>query len=172
MEIVLYPDPRLTAKNAELASFDREAERRVMEMLKLNAALDGAGIAAPQSGWNVRLFVLTVPAAAEGDGRTRIVWNPSVETSGEIVLMREGCLSFPGVSAQIPRFSRARLVGQTPEGPIDEVFVGFGAQAVQHEMDHLDGTLFITKMSEADRLLNKPILEALEARAKRVGIRP
>ena len=169
MQILLYPDERLTAKAVELKEYTPETSRLVAEMLRLTSTRDGAGLAAPQVGWSARLFILSAPAAGDRDPKTRIVWNPSIETSGDLVPMGEGCLSFPGVWAEIQRWTRVRLLGQTPEGPIDEVFIGFGAQAVQHEMDHLEGLLFLEKMTEADRRLNEPILAALREGAKRKG---
>jgi peptide deformylase len=77
--------------------------------------------------------------------------------------MMEGCLSFPKIFAPVPRWTHARLTGKTPDGPIDEIFTGLAAQAVQHEMDHLDGILFIEKMSPADRQRIAPQLRELAA---------
>lgn len=169
MEVLLYPDPRLRAKNVDLTVCTPAIAAKMADMVGKNFALGGAGLAAPQVGWNVRLFVLAAPAVGDTKAACRIVWNPQVETSGELVPMREGCLSFPKVFAEIRRWTRVRLMGQTPEGPIDEMFADFGAQAVQHEMDHLDGVLFTERMSEADRRLNRPLLKALEERAKWKG---
>lgn len=169
MEVVLYPDPRLTAKNTDLTVYTPAIAARMAEMVKKNVLLGGAGLAAPQVGWNVRLFILAVRAVGDKELTYRIVWNPAVEPSGNLVPMREGCLSFPDVFGTIRRWTKVRLMGQTPEGPIDRMFESFGAQAVQHEMDHLDGVLFTERMSEADRRLNRPLLKALEERARRRG---
>jgi peptide deformylase len=161
MEIVRYPNDLLVAKNKPLDRYTPDAAAQVVEMLKLMYRTGGVGLAAPQVGWNVRLFTLGVSAVGDPEVKHRVIWNPEIETSGELVPMREGCLSFPRIYAQIKRWTRTRLVGQTPEGPIDEVFMGLGAQAIQHEMDHLDGILFIEKMTPADRQLNDAAIRTL-----------
>ena len=166
MDLVLYPDPRLTAKNGDLMEYTPNVALRMAEMVKKNLQLGGAGLAAPQVGWNVRLFVLSAPAVGDTSVIHRIIWNPTVETSGELVPMREGCLSFPRIWAEIRRWTKVRLLGQTLEGPVDLPLEGLGAQAVQHEMDHLDGILFIERMTDADRRLNRAGIRALEERGR------
>ena len=164
MELVLYPSDVLVSKNLAVSSYSLDVAAHVREMFEMMASLDGAGLAAPQVGWNVRLFILGVPGPKDGEAVQRVVWNPAIHNSGDLVPMDEGCLSFPGIFAKIPRWTRTRLLGQTPEGPIDEVFTGFAAQAVQHEMDHIDALLFIEKMSPADRQRVAPALRELAAR--------
>lgn len=161
MEIVLYPSDVLVAKNKPFGKYTSEDAARVVEMLKLMYQTGGVGLAAPQVGWNVRLFTLGVSAANDPEPKHRVIWNPEVEVSGEQKPMIEGCLSFPRISATIVRWNRVRLKAQTPEGPMDEIFVGLGAQAIQHEMDHLEGILFIEKMTPADRQRNDPAIRAL-----------
>ncbi len=161
MELVIYPSNHLVAKNQRIEAWTPDIAAQVAEMRKVMDQADGIGIAAPQVGWNVRLFILGVPGPKDGETVHRVVWNPEVETSGDMVPMMEGCLSFPGIRAPIPRWTRARLRGRTPEGVIDEVFAGIGAQAVQHEMDHIDSLLFIEKMSPADRMRIAPVLREL-----------
>jgi peptide deformylase len=81
--------------------------------------------------------------------------------------MPEGCLSFPGMNAIIQRHEEVRLVGEAPEGHVDEVLEGFNAQVVQHEMDHLEGILFVDRMTPADLRRNALALRGLEERWKR-----
>lgn len=164
MELAIYPSDFLVSRNQPIATFDAAVAARVKDMVEVMVASNGAGLAAPQVGWNVRLFILGVPGPNDGEAIERVVWNPTIQTSGDLVLMEEGCLSFPQIFARIPRWTRARLQGQTPEGAFDEVFTGFAAQAVQHEMDHLDGLLFIEKMSPADRQRIAPALRELAGR--------
>lgn len=163
MNILRYPDPRLAAKNAPLGAWTPAAAANVEEMFKSMAAVDGVGLAASQIGWNVRLFIMAIMDKEAGETTQTIVFDPVVEYSGEERFVMEGCLSLPGISGRIRRWTRARLTGQTPNGPIDEVMDGLAAQAVQHEMDHLDGILYIEKMTSADRHLVEPQLKALEA---------
>jgi len=164
MELITYPSNHLVMKNQRVEGWTPDVAERVAMMWKAMERADGIGLAAPQVGWNVRLFILGVPGPNDGDVVHRVLWNPEVQTSGDLVPMMEGCLSFPGIRANIPRWTRARLVGWTPEGPIDEVFAGLAAQAVQHEMDHIEGLLFIEKMTPADRQRIAPVLRDLAER--------
>lgn len=161
MEILKYPDEHLVALNVAFAKWMPEAAAKVEEMFRLTAAVGGVGLAAPQVGWNVRLFILAVPEK-DGSLLRRVVFNPKVETGGARMWFDEGCLSFPGIYARIERWAEARLVGETPEGPIDETFGGMAAQAVQHEIDHLEGLLFIERMTPASRRRNDPYIKELE----------
>lgn len=163
-ELVLYPSNHLVAKNQPILAYTADVAEHVAEMWKIMAKDDGIGLAAPQIGWSVRLFILGVPGPNDGEVVHRVVWNPEVEHSGDRVPMKEGCLSFPKIFADITRWTRTHLVGQTPEGKIDEVFTGLAAQAVQHEMDHLDGILFIERMTPADRRMNDKAIRALADR--------
>jgi peptide deformylase len=160
MELVVYPSDYLVAHNQKIDVYTPDIKARVSQMWEVMEKSDGVGLAAPQVGWNVQLFILGVPDRS-GEMIHRVVWNPRVETFGDQVPMFEGCLSFPGIRAQIKRWTHARLVGMTPEGPLDETLFGLAAQAAQHEADHLDGLLFIERMTSADRQKAEPILRAL-----------
>lgn len=166
MEILYYPDPSLTFPNNLLGTWSEESAKKVEEMRFLLMKTNGAGLAAPQVGWNVRLFILSI-AGNKGETLERIVFDPVMTLLGSKVRMEEGCLSFPHVWATIERYDRVRLEGKTPDGPLDEILVGFEAQAIQHEMDHLDGILFIERMTPADRQKNAPAIRELEELWKR-----
>jgi len=166
MEILSYPDPKLRARNEALGKWSAETEEKVRRMREILSRVRGAGLAAPQVGWNVRLFILQAAGGA-AETRERVIWNPVMTPLGNFRLMNEGCLSFAGIFANIPRVDRVRLTGETPDGPIDEILIGFEAHAVQHEMDHLEGVLFIDKMSPAERKLNDPMIKQLEERWRR-----
>lgn len=159
MELAIYPSDYLVSKNTKIEKYTPLVAEQVEQMWAVMEATDGVGLAAPQVGWNVQLFIMGIPTA--GEMVRRVVWNPTVETFGDQVSMMEGCLSFPGIRAQIKRWTHARLIGQTVDGAIDEVLVGLAAQAAQHEMDHLEGLLFIERMSPADRQRNEPLIRAL-----------
>lgn len=164
MELVIYPSDVLVAKTKPIDAYTPDVASRVKEMFDIMAQHEGAGLSAPQVGWSARLFIIGISGPNDREQVSRVVWNPSIETSGDMVLMEEGCLSFPNIFARVPRWTRTRLIGMTPSGPLDEVFTGFAAQAVQHEMDHLEGNLFIEKMSPADRQRIAPDLRELASR--------
>jgi peptide deformylase len=103
---------------------------------------NGVGLAAPQVGWNVRLFVMNPDQRTFRPQEQRVFWNPAiVERLGERRWKREGCLSLPRVFGDIERWDVVRLKAMTPAGPIDEFFSEFAGEIVQHEVDHLDGKL-------------------------------
>lgn len=166
MEILLYPDPRLTAPNAPIGEWSSDLEKKTDDMRRLLTRLRGAGLAAPQVGWNVRLFILSIPV--EGViKKGRVIFDPVMTPIGDPHPMDEGCLSFPGIFGAIPRYDSVHIVGRTPEGPIDEEVNGFEAHAVQHEMDHLNGILFTEKMTPAELKLNSGFIRQLEENWRR-----
>lgn len=169
MEILLYPDPRLIDANAPITEYTSEMAEKVKEMFDLMYKTDGLGLAAPQVGWNVQLFVLNLtPKDKTGE---RVYWNPKITNSGDQVLDIEGCLSFPNMAAKIKRFEQTEMTAQTPTGAVTETFTDLGARAIQHEMDHLDGMLFIDRMTPADQRKNAYTLKQLRYRiAAKVGL--
>lgn len=141
--ILLDPDPRLRLPNMDVTETWDELEPWVRLMFKaMYRPGNGVGLAAPQMGWNVRLFVMNPDDKHFRPQEQRVFWNPEIlQEFGEQVLKKEGCLSLPGVFGHILRWPALRLRAMTPAGPIDEVFQGFPAQIIQHEMGHLDGKL-------------------------------
>lgn len=162
MNIIKYPDPRLTAKNEKIGVYTREVAAKVHDMREAMAASHGIGLAAPQIGWNVRLFVMSIDNPDTGENEETIVFDPEIEIIGEKIKLKEGCLSLPFVFGTIERSSRVRLKGKTPHGEIDQVLDGLAAHAAQHEMDHLDGILMIDRMTPADLKMAYPMIKALE----------
>jgi len=116
-------------------------------MVEAMIRASGVGLAAPQIGVSKRIIVLDL------DGEFHILINPElVETSGEVDESQEGCLSVPGVDAPVVRKRRACVRGLNLEGKEIEVRgEGLIARALQHEIDHLDGVLFIDHLSPARR---------------------
>lgn len=169
MEVLFYPDPRLVEANLPITEYTPEMAERVKEMFDLMYKTDGLGLAAPQVGWNVQLFVLNLtPRDKSGE---RVYWNPKITNLGEQILDIEGCLSFPGISAKIKRYQETVMVAETPEGKITTTFSDLGARAIQHEMDHLEGMLFIDRMTPADQRKHAYALKQLRYRiAAKVGL--
>ncbi len=142
-------DPRLLRRAVELSSFDTPVlHALIADMRDTMQALDGAGLAAPQIGENLRVVIFGV----EHNPRY-----PDVEPVPDTVLINpvitplstaaeedwEGCLSVPGMRGLVPRFKNIRYQGYDEFGaPIDRTVSGFHARVVQHECDHLDGILY------------------------------
>ncbi len=159
MRIVYYPDPVLQRRaDAVDLAWDGLADF-CASMLETMEAAQGVGLAGPQVGRALRLFVAAESAEAK-DGDVFI--NPKIEPFGPIVTTEEGCLSLPGIRAEIARPEFVRAWWIDPGGGEHEAeFDGLLSRIVQHEYDHLDGVLFFERMLETDRLRIRPDLEGL-----------
>lgn len=158
-ELVLFPDLRLSAPNRKISAYTGETAQRVRRMFEVMYEKKGVGLAAPQIGWNIQLFVMN--ATPEDPKGERIYWNPHLTTSGDFVDQEEGCLSAPRVWGKIKRWTEAVLTAETPDGPVIEKFEGFSAKIVQHEMDHLNGMLYFERMMPAERRRVEPDIRRL-----------
>lgn len=155
LDIVTYPDPRLKERCAPVEEITDEIRQLAADMTETMYAAPGVGLAAPQVGRSLRLLVMD-PGVQEGERNPRVLINPQLEPLGEVIVSeQEGCLSVPlGYRADVPRFSKVRLRARGLDGtPIDEELEGFPAVVLQHEVDHLDGTLFIDRVSHLRRSL-------------------
>ena len=128
---------------------------------------EGVGLAAPQIGLGIRVLVIDLDALSEKEpelkGCKKIFINARIEElSGEEVTKEEGCLSLPGIHENVKRPSRVRLKYMDENfNPHDEVFEGYKARVIQHEMDHLDGKFFIDRISSIRKQLIKGKLNAI-----------
>jgi peptide deformylase len=170
MELVLYPDPILRRVAKPLTRVDDEVRARVAEMFEIMYANRGVGLAAPQVGWSERLFVVNV--TGEPDPRfERVYINPEVTVPPggvEELTDDEGCLSIPGVHGRVARHQRVvvRALDLAAQRFEEEV-CDLDARVVQHELDHLDGILFITRLGTTDRMQSAKTLKELEKEYKR-----
>jgi len=151
-------DPRLLRVARPVERLDTpELHTLVADMFDTMAALDGAGLAAPQIGVDLRVVIFGFESNprypdAEAVPSTVLV-NPIVEPlSGAEEEGWEGCLSVPGMRGWVPRFARIRYRGVDQHGaPIDRIAEGFHARVVQHECDHLDGILYPRRIRDLSR---------------------
>ena len=150
MEVLHYPDPRLRKRGEPLDGVDDDVRSRVEEMIRLMHEEDGMGLAATQVGWPARLIVVN-PTCQQGDDRVLV--NPEIlEEEGES-FEEEGCLSLPGVKARVKRAARVRARATDLDGNVVEIDAeDLYARALQHEIDHLDGQLFIDRLSPSARM--------------------
>ena len=155
LDIVPYPDPRLKQPCEPVAEVTDEIRKLAADMLETMYAAPGVGLAAPQVGRNIRMLVMD-PAGKDEEKQPRVLINPVLELSGEdVVSEQEGCLSVPlNYRADVPRKSRVLLRATDLDGNgIEEDLTDFPAIVIQHEADHLDGILFIDKISRLRRTL-------------------
>ncbi|ANQ53679.1 MULTISPECIES: peptide deformylase [Thermosipho] len=138
MKIRLYGDPILRKKAKKVEDFEYLQSIKD-DMLKTMYIEDGVGLAAPQVGISLRFFVMD-----DGNGPLFVV-NPEIlEHSTEKEIGEEGCLSLPGIFADVERYKWVKLKFQDEYGKVQtKLFEGYSARIVQHERDHLDGILFI-----------------------------
>lgn len=162
--ILTYPDPRLREKAAPVMEITPELRARVEAMFPLMDEAKGIGLAAPQIGWSVRLFVVNV-SGNDQDGLALI--NPEiVEQGGGSWLLEEGCLSLPGIHGKVKRNKRIVVHAQDLDGNEIELEAdGMVARCILHEYDHLDGILFIDRLSPAKKQSLKRRLRVLEDEA-------
>jgi peptide deformylase len=152
--IRLLGDPVLREPAAEVTAFGPELHELVADMFETMAHADGAGLAATQVGVSERVFVADVRRDAGPEGRVALVNPRIVEASEETDREPEGCLSIPGVSDVVARPSRVTVEGLDPDGrPVRVSGSGLLARVLQHEIDHLDGVLFIDHLSPLKRRL-------------------
>lgn len=143
-----FGDPVLTTPAIEVVDFDKELRTLVADLTDTMLDAPGAGLAAPQIGVPLRVFVWDVDEALGH------LINPTLDLSDEIQEGDEGCLSFPDLVYPTPRSFRAVAKGFNMHGePIVVEGTELLARALQHETDHLNGILFIDRLSDADRKL-------------------
>ncbi|CAK7337878.1 unnamed protein product [Dovyalis caffra] len=149
LKIVEYPDPILRAKNKRIHTFDENLKKLVDEMFDVMYKTDGIGLSAPQVGMNVQLMVFN-PAGERGEGDEIVLVNPRVNKySKKTVLFNEGCLSFPGIYADVQRPESVKIDARDINGARFTVNLSdLPARVFQHEFDHLQGILFFDRMTE------------------------
>ena len=151
--VVQVGDDVLRKKCFEVTAFDDKLAALLDDMKETVRKEEGAGLAAPQVGRNIRMLVMD-DGAQEEERRPRVLINPRLTLEGEKVISKqEGCLSVPfNYRADVTRYERVRLQAQDLDGnEIDEELTDFAAIIVQHECDHLDGVLFIDHISRLRR---------------------
>jgi peptide deformylase len=150
--IVLYPNPILRKQAEAVAQGDERVKAVVQDLLDTLDSHVGVGIAAPQIGESVRIIAIDATRArrpVRNHGRLVLV-NPEIVAREGRTSFREGCMSVPDLVAQIERSERVTVAAHKPDGePLTIMAEGFEAVILQHEIDHLDGILFIDRVHSA-----------------------
>ncbi|MFP4029126.1 MAG: peptide deformylase [Candidatus Brocadiia bacterium] len=160
MELKKYPDEVLRVKCEPVREIHDEQAERMRQMLDFMYEVEGVGLAGPQVGWAERIVTIDVEQSGQGP---RIFVNPKiVEFDGESEA-EEGCLSLPGVRANVRRAERVTVSTYTLRGKKIEIEAeGLLARAWQHELDHLNGVLFIDRLEPSKVMSLKKDLRRLE----------
>ncbi|MFQ5736370.1 MAG: peptide deformylase [Thermodesulfobacteriota bacterium] len=167
--VLKYPDPFLKTKAEPVEEFDAGTEQLITDMIDTMYAAKGIGLAAVQIGVARRVIVLDVPGDDEekrerGDNLMALV-NPEIVSSDGTMVYEEGCLSVPGFTADVTRAARVVVRALDRNGrPVEIRAEGLHAVALQHEIDHLDGILFIDRLSRLKReIIKRKIKKSIES---------
>jgi peptide deformylase len=184
-EILEVPDPRLKIVSKPVETFDTELKTLVADMFETMYDAPGIGLAAIQVGVPLRLLVIDLqpddedaePEPCDHDGHhhhhqptkkePRVFVNPEIlDPAEELATYQEGCLSVPEIFAEVDRPATCRVRWQDLEGKVhEETMEGLMATCIQHEMDHLEGVLFIDHLSRLKRQMALKKLEKLRKAA-------
>lgn len=164
LPILRFPDPRLRRPCLPVTRIDDDLRQLAADMLETMYAAPGRGLAGPQVGALLRLFVMD-PTWKEGTPSPRVCLNPEiVAASDETATREEGCLSIPGVPCLVTRPAEIALRWTDLSGVVlEERLTGFAATCAQHELDHLHGRLCIDLIDEPARVAASAALSAMAA---------
>ena len=147
--ILEYPDPRLRNKAQPVTQFDADLGRIIDDMLETMYAAPGIGLAATQVDVHKRLIVIDV---SKEQNEPLVLINPEILVREGEENTEEGCLSFPGIFDEVKRAAKVRVRAQDRNGEtFERDYEGLLAVCIQHEMDHIDGKLFVDYLSELKR---------------------
>jgi peptide deformylase len=165
LEVVVYPDPILRRGGAAVTQFDASLRELAARMFEAMYAEGGVGLAAPQVALAQKLLVLN-PSGDRNDRTGELVLlNPKITRKKGRAFGEEGCLSFPGIHADVERWVDITVEYQDLDGKAQTLACsGWLARIVQHELDHLDGVLFVDRLTPADKLRVRSKLDELEQR--------
>jgi peptide deformylase len=182
LSILQYGDPILRAKGKQIEKIDDHIRELAASMIETMHAANGIGLAAQQVGEALQLTVLDIsqiedrPSTLKLNGKDvvptesmpLVLINPEIELGDETEIGTEGCLSFPEINGQIERAESTIARAQNLEGDkIEIVATGLLARAIQHEVDHLNGILFIDRMNSAAKAALSSRLKRLQKQTKR-----
>ncbi len=151
LDVVHYGDPRLEKLSEPVEDVTPEVRRFIKDMFETMYFTNGVGLSAPQVGVNSRILVIDCSGGSDRNQQIALINPVILSTDGE-QRGQEGCLSFPGLFADVTRPNIVKVKGTNPDGKEIEIEgEGLLARALHHEIDHLDGVLFIQRMKKADR---------------------
>ena len=158
-KITYYPATVLRGRAAPVEKIDDSIRRLVEKMADILVDKKGIGLAAPQAGVPLRLFIVALTGKRED---VRAYVNPTVTPHGDLDEAEEGCLSVPGIWAKIRRYKKATVTATDLDGrQFTEDAEGLYARCLQHEYDHIEGTVIVNRMGEAARIAHRRQLKKL-----------
>jgi peptide deformylase len=151
-KIVHYPHPALRHKSRPVLSIDKELHLNIGEMMELMYQAKGLGLAAPQVALPFQLLVMNISGDPKQPEREEVFLNPQIVEKKGVMVGEEGCLSFPGLYQDVRRAQTIKVQAYNLKGElVTKVVSDLEARAWQHEIDHLNGVLFIDMMGPLAR---------------------
>jgi len=158
-QITHYPDEVLAGRAKPVEKIDDNIRQLVKKMTDIMLENKGVGLAAPQTGVPLRLFIISLDGTKEN---VKAYVNPTVTPTGELVETEEGCLSVPGVFTKIKRYKKCKVTATDLDGRrFTEEAEGLYARALQHEYDHIDGVTIVNRMGQAAKIAHRKQLKKL-----------
>jgi peptide deformylase len=158
LKLIPYPHPTLRHRSKPIVRVDQELKNMIDEMFEIMYEFRGVGLAANQVNLPIRLFIAN-PSGDKVEGPEMVFINPVISKGKGTADAEEGCLSLPGVNAQVKRNKSLHINAYSMDGTeINTEVDGFLARIIQHEVDHLDGVLFIDRLSDEIR---RPIADQI-----------
>ncbi len=163
MEVVKYPDPSLRRGGKPITEFSETLRETAEAMLVAMYEQNGVGLAAPQVGLDIALFVMNPSGDIAEKDQEIVMVNPVIKSKKGHEDGEEGCLSFPGVYADVDRSTKIVVAWSDLDGEEhDARFENFIARVIQHELDHIKGVLFVDRVSAIEKLRIRSKLQGLE----------
>jgi peptide deformylase len=158
--ITHYPAQVLGGPAQPVEKIDDSIRRLAARMTDIMIEHKGIGLAAPQAGVPLRLFIISIDGSRE---KTKVYINPTVKGNGQFEQNEEGCLSVPGVYAKVKRYAMATVTATDLDGKLfTEQAEGLYARALQHEFDHIEGTTIVKRMPTIARIAHRKQIKKLK----------
>ncbi|MEY4395274.1 MAG: peptide deformylase [Gemmataceae bacterium] len=169
MKIVQYPHPALRCQAKQLTSIDKQVRLQIGEMFDLMYEAKGLGLAATQVALPFQFLVMNISGDANQKDKEQVFINPTLVERKGIMEGEEGCLSFPGLFQKVRRAKTVKIKAYNLEGQEVEVVASdLASRAWQHEIDHLNGVLFIDKLGVIGKMAARGALKELEEEFKKM----
>ncbi len=165
--ITHYPIEVLGQRAEPIEELNDNIRQLVEKMIDIMIENKGIGLAAPQAGVGLRLFVISLDGTREN---AKVYINPTVTPEGDLISFEEGCLSVPGVYTTIKRYKKCSVVATNLDGKkFSDKGEGLYARALQHEYDHIEGITIVNRMGQAARIVHRRQLKKLTQKQNQNG---
>ncbi|MHC4559389.1 MAG: peptide deformylase [Planctomycetota bacterium] len=162
--ITHYPAEVLGMRARPVEKIDDNIHRLVKKMTDIMLENKGVGLAAPQAGVSLRLFIISLDGSR---GNVKVYINPTVTPTGELGSIDEGCLSVPGVNTKIRRYKKCKVTATKLDGrEFTDQAEGLYARALQHEYDHIEGMTIVNRMGQTAKIVHRRQLKKLAEQHK------